>query len=74
MPRFVLDLAERVISTYLASLIGLLLADGFDLTSISALRAAAIAALPAALSVIKGVLATGIGDPNTAAILPRPKA
>lgn len=47
------------------------LADGFDFTSISALRAAAIASIPAALSVVKGAIGTVIGDPTTAGWLPR---
>jgi hypothetical protein len=71
MPRFFLDLAERVVATYLAGFLGLLLANGFDLTSVSALRAAAVAALPAAITVIKGFIATFIGDPNTPAVLPK---
>jgi hypothetical protein len=72
MSRFLLDLAERTVATYAVSLLGLLLADGFDLTSVGAVRAAAVAALPAALTVIKGAVATFVGDPTSAAMLPRP--
>jgi hypothetical protein len=71
MNRFLLDLAERVGATYAVAFLGLLLADGFDLTSVGALRAAAVAALPAALSVLKGVVGSFVGDPNSAALLPR---
>jgi hypothetical protein len=71
MPKFLLDLAERVAATYALAFVGLLLADGFDLTSMNALKAASVAALPAALSVIKGVLSTFVGDPNSAALLPK---
>jgi hypothetical protein len=70
MPRYLLDLAERVASTYAVGFLGLLLANGFDLTNLGAVKAAAIAAVPAALSVVKGVLAAFIGDPKTAALLP----
>jgi hypothetical protein len=70
MNRFVLDLTERVGATYALSFLGLLLADGFDLTSVGALKASAVAALPAALTVIKGILATFVGDPTSAALLP----
>lgn len=70
MPRYVVDLIERVASTYATAFIGLLLASGMDLTDLSSLKAAAIAALPAALAVIKGLLARFVGDPGTAAILP----
>lgn len=71
MPRFLLDLAERTGATYAFALLGLLLADGFDLTSVGALKSAAVAAIPAALSVLKGFLAATVGDPNSAALLPR---
>jgi hypothetical protein len=71
MRKFWLDLTERTVATYAVAFLGLLLADGFDLTSISALKAAAVAALPAALTVLKGAIGTFVGDPTTAAILPR---
>lgn len=68
--RFWLDLTERTVATYAVALLGLLLADGVDLTSIGALRAAAVAALPAGLTVLKGAIATLIGDASSAALLP----
>lgn len=71
MPRYLLDLAERTAATYATTYLGLLLATGFDLTNLGALKAAAIAAIPAALTVIKGALSTFVGDPTTAAMLPR---
>lgn len=70
MSRYLADLAERVAATYATAFLGLLLANGFDLTDLSAVKAAAIASLPAALAVIKGVLAKVVGDPGTAALLP----
>jgi hypothetical protein len=71
MRKFVLDLVERTVATYAAAFLGLLLADGFDLTSVGALRAAAVAAVPAALTVLKGAISTFVGDPTTAGLLPR---
>lgn len=71
MRKFVLDLVERTAATYVAAFLGLLLADQFDLTSLSAVKAAAVAALPAALTVLKGAFATAVGDPTTAGLLPR---
>ncbi|MFE6871503.1 holin [Kitasatospora sp. NPDC057692] len=71
MRKFIVDLTERTVATYAAAFLGLLLADTFDLTSISALKAAAVAALPAALSVLKGAVATRVGDPASAALLVR---
>jgi hypothetical protein len=70
MNRFLLDVVERTVATYATTFLGLLLASGFDLTSLGALKAAAIAAIPAALTVIKGVLAGFVGDPTSAAMLP----
>ncbi|MFE7118703.1 holin [Streptomyces sp. NPDC057654] len=64
------DIAERTVTAYVTTFLGLLMADGFDLTSLSALKAAAVAALPAALSVLKGTIGTRVGDKNTAAWLP----
>ncbi|WP_171167359.1 holin [Streptomyces sp. I05A-00742] len=64
------DIAERTIAAYLTTFLGLLITDGFDLTDISALRAAAIAAIPAGLSVIKGALGRYVGDKDSAAWLP----
>lgn len=70
MTRYLIDLAERTAATYVAAFLGLLLADGFDMLSLSALKAAAVAAIPAALSVVKGALATLVGDRGSAAVLP----
>ncbi len=71
MPKYLIDLTERVGATYVVALLGLLLADGVDLTSVGTLRAALVAALPAGLSVIKGILGGLVGDPNSAALLPK---
>lgn len=67
---FLVDLAERTISTYLQALLGLLLADSTHLLSLGALKATAIASLPAALAVVKGALAGSIGTAGTASLLP----
>ncbi|MFH8790255.1 holin [Streptomyces roseoverticillatus] len=68
--KVLLDILERTAAAYITTFLGLLLADGFDLTDVSALKAAAIAALPAALSVIKGAIGTRFGDKGSAAWLP----
>lgn len=70
MNRFLLDVAERTVTTYAVTFLGLLLASGFDLTSLGALKSAAVASIPAALTVIKGVLSGFVGDPTSAALLP----
>lgn len=71
MSRLIVQTFERTIAAYLTTFIGLLLADGFDLTDVSALKAAAIAALPAALSVLKAAIGARIGDRSTVAWLPK---
>lgn len=59
-------LAEKTVAAWALSFVGLLLAAGFDLTDVSALKAAAVAAIPAALQVVYGVLAAFVGDPASA--------
>jgi hypothetical protein len=71
MSRLVLDTIERTLGAYATTFLGLLLASGFDLTSISAVKAAAVASIPAALSVLKAVIGTAFGDPSTVGWLPR---
>lgn len=64
------DTAERTIATYLEAFLGFMIAAA-ALTDLDSLKAAALsaifAAIPAALSVLKAAIATGIGDPESAA-------
>ncbi|WP_327073440.1 holin [Kitasatospora purpeofusca] len=69
--RFFRDLLERTLATYAVTLLGLLTAAGVDLTDLGTLRAALVAAIPAGLTVLKGALATLVGDPSSAALLGR---
>lgn len=71
--RYSLDVVERTFATYVVTLLGLLLAAGFDFTDMGAVKAAGLASIPAALTVIKAAIATAIGDPGTAALLPAAK-
>lgn len=74
-PRFIRDLVERVGSTYLQAFLGLLLASGFGVDGVldlSVLRRAAIAAIPAALSLIKGLVARTVGDKESASLAKPP--
>lgn len=71
MSRLILDTIERTAAAYATTFLGLLLADGFDLTSVGALKAAAIAAIPAGLSVLKAAVGTALGDPRTVGWIPR---
>jgi hypothetical protein len=71
MSRLVLDTLERTAAAYITTLLGLLLADGVDLTDLGALKAAALAAIPAGLSVVKAAVGTFLGDQTTVGWLPR---
>jgi hypothetical protein len=71
MRTYLADLAERTLATYAAALVSLLLAGGFTSLSLSAVQAAAWAALPAAVTVVKGAAGSFIGNSSTAAWLPR---
>lgn len=73
MPKLLVDVVERTVAAYVTTFLGLLLATGFDLTNMSAVKAAALAALPAALSIIKGVVGAMFGDAGSAAWLPADK-
>ncbi len=59
-----LDALERVLSTYVQVFLGLLIASG--VTGLDAVQSAALAAIPAALSALKAVIASRFGDPDTA--------
>lgn len=71
MSRLFLDTVERTVAAYVTTLLGLLLASGFDLTNMSAVKAAAIAAIPAALSVVKAAVGALVGDQSTVGWLPK---
>ena len=61
MSNYFVDLAERVGFSYLYALVTLELTNGLDYTDLSAQKVAALAAIPAALAVIKGALAKFLG-------------
>ena len=50
-------LFELVALTYLVTVLGLATADGFDVTSLSAWKTAAVAGIPAVLAAVYGVVA-----------------
>lgn len=66
MKKYLVDLADRTFWTYVQTATGLVLADQFDWLSLDSWQAAAIAAVPAALAVVKGGLAKFVNDPDTA--------
>lgn len=65
---FAADVLERAVATYIqAALMFLIAADTLD---VSVLKAAALSAIPAALSVVKSMVAAKVGVKGTAALLP----
>ncbi|MBT2366181.1 peptidoglycan-binding protein [Streptomyces sp. ISL-10] len=71
MPQALADVAERTIATYFQSVLGLMAASSTtDMVSLSAWQAAAVSAIPAALSALKSTLGTVLGRPGTASWLP----
>lgn len=67
--QLILDIAERAAMTAAQAFIAVLLANAAGITSMATVRAAALAGLAAGLSVIKGALASRLGD-GSAALLP----
>jgi hypothetical protein len=67
---FYADLAMRVIRTFVAGFLGTLIAMPVFRLDRSALLAAAAGAIPAVLALIKGGLASRVGDTDSAALLP----
>lgn len=69
--KFLTDLAERVLSTFLFTAIGVIATapDG-NVFDTGLLRLAAAAGIGAACSAIKGVIASRVGDRGSAALLP----
>ncbi|MFF4752644.1 hypothetical protein [Streptomyces sp. NPDC001270] len=70
--KFFTDLAERTVATYLEAFLGLLLAS--SVVDLSTAKAAAVAAIPAGLAVVKGALSSLIGSSSSAAALPKGNA
>lgn len=67
---FSIDLALRVVRTYLATFVGLLLAMPVLHLNFTIVVATATSALPAALAVLKGAIAAKVGNGATAALVP----
>lgn len=65
MSKYLKSLIELTALTYATSFLGTITAAGFDLFNVSAVQAAAGAALPSALVVVYGALARLKGDYNS---------
>jgi hypothetical protein len=58
MKQWLIDMGERALFTFLETFLALVLANGTDWLNLSAIRAAGIGALAAALAVIKAAIAS----------------
>jgi hypothetical protein len=72
--RYVKDLVERIVSSFVLTFLGALTAGGwFDIgqiTDLSIPRKAALAGIVAVLSLIKGLVAKFVADRNSASLAP----
>lgn len=64
--KYLKSLAELAGLTYAVSFLGLLTAAGFDVTSLTAVKAAAVAAFPSVLAVLYGAAVKGLGNRQSA--------
>lgn len=71
MKRWTLDTLERALATYAQSFIGLLIASPMLDLDLSTVRALAVAALPAALAVVKAALASRVQAISPASLVPQ---
>jgi hypothetical protein len=67
---FWIDLVYRVARTYVVGFVGLIVAVPVFRLDYAILQAAAYGAIPAALAVIKGALASRVGEKGTPAMVP----
>jgi hypothetical protein len=66
---FLLDLAERVVATFLGAALTFLVTNGIDLTSLSVWQGAGFAGFTAAVALLKGLAARYVGDRASAGLL-----
>jgi len=65
------DIAERALMTFLQAFLAVwLVSDWADLGDVDLAKRAAVAGLAAALAVLKGAIASRIGDKDSAALYP----
>ena len=68
-PKYLARLAELVVGTFVFTWLGLLLAVPSSDWTAAGITKAAVAAIPAALMLIKGAIGHFIGDPNTTSFI-----
>ena len=73
--RYVIDLTERIAATFAQGFITLFLLSGAEVSGVvdfSTVKKAAIAGVMSVLSLIKGMLASRVGDSNSASLAKPP--
>lgn len=70
MKNWLKDALERTIATYLQAFVGLLIASPALNLDLGTVKALAVAALPAALAVIKAALASRVHGQSPASLVP----
>jgi len=65
---YVRDLVERVLSTFAAGALAILGTNAADLTDLSLWKAAGLAGAAAVVTLLKGLLAKGVGNPDSAGL------
>lgn len=71
MGPYLLKTLERTAAAYVATFLGYLVADGFDVTSAAAYGDAATSALPALFMALLAVVGPFVGNKGTPELLPR---
>lgn len=62
MSPYLRDLLERVVSTFLGGALTVVAANSLDVTDLTVLKGAAVAGGLAVVSLVKGLLASRVGD------------
>ena len=71
MMDLIVDIAERALMTFVQAFLSVwIVVDWADLGDVDLLKKASVAGIAAALAVLKGVVASRIGEKGTAALLP----
>lgn len=64
--KYLLDLGERILFTFLAAFVSVLVADGLGTVNLTLLKAAALAGLAAVATLVKGLVAKYVNNPDSA--------
>ena len=69
MTKFQKDLLERVLRTFTQAALAVVVTDLAGVTSVDGARTLLVAAIAAGLSATIGIVAKGLGDPDSASVI-----